>query len=91
MSVTLSGVLIYGIPPENQTKYVSGVLLSASGTSTATAGTAPQGYYLFDNNLQAGGMHTVASLMTENINGITAFDATLVLPRTKKESIRRAF
>jgi PKD repeat protein len=74
---SIAGTVFYGNTPVGQsTKYVSGVLLSANGTFFAS--TNANGSYLLDN-LIAGGAYTVMPSKTGNVNGITSFDATLVL------------
>ncbi|HEX9927083.1 MAG TPA: PKD domain-containing protein [Pyrinomonadaceae bacterium] len=74
---SIAGTLTYGNTPAGQsTKYVSNVLLSANGAFFAS--TNANGSYLLDN-LTAGGSYTVTPSKTGNINGITAYDATLVL------------
>jgi PKD repeat protein len=74
---SIAGTVSYGNTPAGQsTKYVSGVLLSANGAFFAS--TNANGSYLLDN-LNAGGAYTVTPSKTGNVNGITSFDATLVL------------
>lgn len=74
---SIAGTVFYGNTPAGQsTKYVSGVLMSANNAFFAT--TNANGSYLLDN-LIAGGAYTVTPSKTGNVNGITSFDATLVL------------
>jgi CSLREA domain-containing protein len=75
----ISGIVSYGTTPTGQTtKYVSDVALIASGASDASVNTNSSGFYLL-NNLTANGQYTVTPSKTGNVNGITPFDATLVL------------
>ncbi|MDQ4123470.1 MAG: hypothetical protein M3209_18700 [Acidobacteriota bacterium] len=75
----LSGMVIYGVTPTNQMqKSVSGVSLSAAGASSTMTATSTNGEYLLEN-LVSGGQYTITPAKTSDINGITAFDATLVL------------
>lgn len=75
----IAGTVAYETTPTGQTtKYVSGVTLTASGASAVSATTNSSGLYSLDN-LNTGGQYTVTPAKTGNINGITPFDATLVL------------
>ncbi|MDQ4120779.1 MAG: hypothetical protein M3209_04965 [Acidobacteriota bacterium] len=71
-----AGTVTYGT--SLVTKRVSGVLISAVGASSANATTGSTGAYLLDN-LTSGGNYTITPSKTGNVNGITAFDATLIL------------
>ncbi|HEX8265904.1 MAG TPA: PKD domain-containing protein [Pyrinomonadaceae bacterium] len=74
---SIAGTVSYGNTPAGQSaKYVSNVLLSAN--SAFFASTNANGSYSLDN-LTAGGSYTVTPSKTGNINGITSYDATLVL------------
>lgn len=78
-TIGISGTVAYGIIPANGTqKFVSGVLASAAGASSASATTDSSGFYLI-KNLNANGNYSVTLSKTGDENGITAFDATLVL------------
>ncbi|MDQ4121993.1 MAG: hypothetical protein M3209_11170 [Acidobacteriota bacterium] len=77
--VSLSGVVTYGTSPAGQAKFVSGVLLTANGPFIAVADTNVSGNYFFETNLQKDEQYTVVPSKIDRINGITAFDATLVL------------
>lgn len=75
----VSGIVSYGTTPVNQTaKFVSGVLLTISGASSNSSLTDSAGAYSL-NNLNSNGTTNVIASKTGNINGITPFDATLVL------------
>lgn len=79
LSSGVSGAVSYGVTPANQAvKFVPGVLLSATGATTASTNTDALGSYLLDN-LVSGGQYSVMPSKTGGVNGITAFDATLVL------------
>lgn len=71
----ISGTVAYAINPS---KFVSGAMMNASGTTSTSASTNSSGAYLLQG-LADGGNYTVTPAKTGNINGITAFDATLVL------------
>ncbi|MDQ4120274.1 MAG: CHRD domain-containing protein [Acidobacteriota bacterium] len=74
------GNLLYATTPANQpAKFVSNVLLTATGTTNnRTALTNTSGAYLL-NNLNVNDSYAVTLSKLGNVNGITAFDATLVL------------
>jgi Tol biopolymer transport system component len=75
----VAGNVTYGTSPSGQTaKVVSGVTMTASGASSVAASSDSNGAYLL-SNLTAGGEHTITASKTGNVNGITPFDATLVL------------
>jgi CSLREA domain-containing protein len=77
--ISINGTIRYGITPVNQSqKTVSGVLVSASGASIASDTTDSSGAYSL-GNLQSGGQYTVTLSKTGNVNGISPFDATLIL------------
>jgi hypothetical protein len=77
--LTIGGTVSYGITPMNQPQqFVTGVLLTTSGASVVSDSTDAGGIYLLEN-LTANGQYTVTPSKTGNINGITPFDATLVL------------
>lgn len=80
-NLTIAGTVNYAVTPLNQTqKTVAGVLMSASGTGSTSDTTDVNG--LYEIAIQTyGGQYTVTPSKTGNINGITAFDATLVLRR----------
>jgi hypothetical protein len=74
--LSISGTVSYATAPANQSKLVSGVLMNAGSGNSAT--TNSSGIYLLDN-LASGVNYTVTPSKTTGRNGITAFDATLVL------------
>jgi hypothetical protein len=78
--INISGIVSYAITPAEQTaKFVPSVTLTAaSGASSESALTTLAGAYSL-NNLIADGNYTVTPTKTADINGITPFDATLVL------------
>lgn len=73
--LSLRGRITYGT--SSTTKFVSEVLMSVSGASS-TATTNSDGVYLL-SNLISGTEYTATPSKTGNVNGITPFDATLVL------------
>ncbi|MDQ4123047.1 MAG: FG-GAP-like repeat-containing protein [Acidobacteriota bacterium] len=76
---SISGTVIYGITPANQQqKFVSGVLMSVAGASSMFATVDSLGRYQL-RNLTQQGQYTVTPSKSSDINGITSFDATLVL------------
>lgn len=77
---SISGIVSYGTALTGQSKFVSGVLMSAAGTpAVASVMTNAIGTYLLEN-LTTGNNYTVTPSKSGNINGsITPFDATLVL------------
>jgi hypothetical protein len=78
-TIEISGTVKYGILQQNQAqKFVSGVLMSATGASSVSVNSDSVGAYLL-TNLNSGGNYTVTPSKTGQVNGITAFDATLVL------------
>jgi hypothetical protein len=78
-ATTLSGTISYAITMANQaTNFVSGVNLSVTGTSQMSAISNSSGFYQL-SGLTTGGNYMVAPSKTGNVNGITPFDATLVL------------
>jgi CSLREA domain-containing protein len=77
-TTSIIGSVIYAITQVNQSqKTVPGVTVSATGASSASDTTDSSGNYSIEN-LAAGGQYTVTSTKS-GANGITAFDATLVL------------
>jgi hypothetical protein len=75
----LSGNIIYGTTPAGQpAKFVPGVTMVASGPIFQTATTDSTGGYLL-NNLDTSGSYIVTPQKTGSVNGITPFDATLIL------------
>jgi parallel beta-helix repeat protein len=72
---SISGTVTYGT---SAAKTVSGVLMSVSGSASSSINSDSSGNYLL-GNLPAGGRYTVTPSKTGNINGISPFDATLVL------------
>ncbi|HEX8196462.1 MAG TPA: carboxypeptidase regulatory-like domain-containing protein [Pyrinomonadaceae bacterium] len=76
---TVTGIVSYGTTPANQTtKFVSGVNLTTTGTAQMSASTDNSGFYQL-SGLTMGGNYTVTPAKTGNVNGISTFDATLVL------------
>ncbi|MDQ4120766.1 MAG: DNA/RNA non-specific endonuclease [Acidobacteriota bacterium] len=74
-SRSISGTITYAV---NQSKPVPGTMVNASGSSNVSVQTNLSGAYSLEG-LFDGGNYTVTPTKTGNINGITAFDATLVL------------
>ncbi|HEX8399344.1 MAG TPA: PQQ-binding-like beta-propeller repeat protein [Pyrinomonadaceae bacterium] len=78
-SATLSGTISYAITTANQaTKFVSGVNLSTTGTAQMSAISGNSGFYQL-SGLTTGGNYTVTPSKIGNANGISPFDATMVL------------
>jgi pimeloyl-ACP methyl ester carboxylesterase len=78
-NVSVSGTISYGTTPADQTaKFIPDVTLTAAGASPVSAVTDAAGIYLL-NNLTPNANYTVTPSKTGNINGITPFDATLIL------------
>lgn len=75
-AVSISGVISYNTAPAGQPKAVAGVLMSTIGAAPAYSNAS--GFYQIDN-LTNGGNYTVTPSKTGNVNGISPFDATLVL------------
>jgi murein DD-endopeptidase MepM/ murein hydrolase activator NlpD len=76
---SVAGTVTYGTSPANQTqKFVSGALMSVSGITANPLNTGATGTYLVAN-LLAAGQYTVTPTKTGSANGISSFDATLVL------------
>ncbi|HYP49751.1 MAG TPA: cohesin domain-containing protein, partial [Pyrinomonadaceae bacterium] len=76
---TLSGTIRYAATPAGQTaKLVSGVSLTAAGASDAATSTNSNGSYSLEN-LLANEQYTITATKSGNANGISPFDATLVL------------
>jgi parallel beta-helix repeat protein len=74
----ISGTVFYGTTPPNQQRFVPGVTMSVSGAPEMSTSTNSTGDYTV-RNLAAGGNYTVTPSKRDHINGITSFDATLVL------------
>ena len=77
----ITGTVTYGITPANQTtKPVPNVLITATAglTTVASNTTDALGFYQL-NNLTSGTTYTVTPSKSGEVNGITPFDATLVL------------
>lgn len=72
---TIGGNVTYLIAPA---KNVQSATLSTTGDLAANASTNAAGAYSL-SNLSTSGSYTVTPSKTTNVNGITAFDATLVL------------
>jgi hypothetical protein len=78
-SGSISGSIRYGITEANQPqKFVAGVLLSATGTSSASAnsGDATGAYTI--NGLMVGGNYTVTPTKIGEVKGINSLDATRI-------------
>ncbi len=79
---SISGMVAYGTTPTGDAvKFVPGVLLSAAGTSSASASTDMSGAYQI-NNLTSGGNYTVTPSKSGDVNSISSFDASLVSRKT---------
>jgi hypothetical protein len=76
-SFDISGTVFYGTSG-NQQKFVPGVTMSVSGAPEMSTSTNSSGYYTV-RNLVAGGSYTVTPSKRDHVNGISSFDATLVL------------
>ncbi|HYP51073.1 MAG TPA: pre-peptidase C-terminal domain-containing protein, partial [Pyrinomonadaceae bacterium] len=75
----ISGSVTYGTTPIGQTpKVVSNVSLAVTGTASVSAISNALGIYSLEN-LTASGQYTVTPTKSGNVNGISPFDATLVL------------
>jgi hypothetical protein len=75
----ISGAVTYGTTPAGQTpKIVSNVSFTVIGAPSVSATTNALGNYLLEN-LTANGQYTVTPTKSGNVNGISSFDATLVL------------
>lgn len=72
---TIAGTVKYG---SNPSKSVSNVTVGASGSSSLSVNTNSSGAYSL-SNLTNGGSYTITPTKMTGKNGITAFDATLVL------------
>lgn len=77
-SFEISGTVFYGIASPNQGKIVPGVTMSVSGAPEMSTSTNSSGYYTV-RNLAAGGSYTVIPSKRDHVNGISSFDATMVL------------
>lgn len=78
-TASISGAIIYGTTPSGQAdKFVSKVSLTANGSSFDVIETSPNGSYLFED-LVSNGRYSIRLSKTGSVNGITPFDATLVL------------
>jgi hypothetical protein len=74
----ISGTVFYGASSANQQKFVPGVTMSVSGAPEMSTSTNSSGYYTV-RNLAAGGSYTVTPSKRDHVNGISSFDATMVL------------
>jgi hypothetical protein len=78
-TTALSGTIFYGTTPAGSAaKLVSNVSLTATGTTYDSINTNPNGAYTFER-LVMGGAYNVSLSKTGNENGISPFDATLIL------------
>jgi hypothetical protein len=77
-NLEISGTVFYGTTPANQQKLVPGVMMSVLGAPDMSTSTNSTGYYTV-RNLLAGGSYTVTPSKRDHVNGISSFDATLVL------------
>jgi hypothetical protein len=78
LTYSISGNVYYGTPSANQAKPVPNVLLSVTGPTSPYTYTDTTGSYTI-RDLTAGGYYTVTPYKTGGVNGISTFDATLVL------------
>ncbi|HEX8198539.1 MAG TPA: dockerin type I domain-containing protein [Pyrinomonadaceae bacterium] len=79
VTLSISGTVSYGIIQANQAqKKVPDVLLSVTGAPTVSDTTDSMGFYQLDG-LTAGGNYTVTPTKTTDANGISPFDATMIL------------
>jgi CSLREA domain-containing protein len=78
-TASISGTVSYAITLANQPqKFVPQAMVSAVGASAVSVPTDSTGAYLLEN-LTTGSAYTVTPTKSGDINGITPFDATLVL------------
>lgn len=77
-TITISGTVTYGTSATQPRQPVPGVLLSATGASSLSTYTDSLGNYLL-NGFIVNRSYAVTPSKSGNINGITPFDATLVL------------
>jgi hypothetical protein len=78
-TVSLSGSVTYAIKPSGETaKAVANVLFNATGTSNSSAMSDGAGKYSL-SGLIWNGNYTVTPSKDGNINGISPFDATMIL------------
>jgi Zn-dependent metalloprotease len=75
-NLSIAGVVNYGT--SETAKAVPGVLMSVTNSNSAPVNTDSLGAYLI-TNLAASTQYTVTPSKSGNVNGITPFDATLVL------------
>ncbi len=81
-SVSIAGTVTYGTTPAGQpTKFVPGVVLNATGTSSSSAVTNSFGAYSLAN-LISGGTYTVTPSKSGDVNSISSTDASLVARRS---------
>jgi hypothetical protein len=72
---SISGTVTYGT---NLSKFVQGALLSSIGTTSVSDTTDSSGFYQLEG-LTNGGNYPVSPTKSDDINGITPFDATMIL------------
>ena len=72
---SISGTVTYGT---NLSKFVQGVLLSSIGTTSVSDTTDSSGFYQLEG-LTDGGNYPVSPTKSDDINGISPFDATMIL------------
>jgi hypothetical protein len=75
---SISGKVNYGVPSNNLAKPVANVLVTAVGPTTEADTTDQTGNYQLDN-LVPGGTYTVTPSKSGDVNGISPFDATMIL------------
>jgi hypothetical protein len=75
---SISGKVNYGVPSNNPAKPVANVLVTAVGPTTESDTTDQTGNYQLDN-LVPGGTYTVTPSKSGDVNGISPFDATMIL------------
>jgi CSLREA domain-containing protein len=78
-TASIGGVIAYGNTPANQAqKFVPKAMVTAIGASAVSVPTDSSGAYLLEN-LTTGSAYTVSLTKSGDRNGISPFDATLVL------------
>jgi hypothetical protein len=73
----ISGTVTYGIIGSQGLKYVPHVLFTATGTPSSSGQSDLLGAYLLTG--LTNGNYTVSSSKSDNVNGISAYDATLTM------------
>jgi hypothetical protein len=78
-TVSISGMVKYvNTPIGQQQKYVPNAMMTAIGDKTVSLPSDSTGAYKLEN-LTSGSTYTVTPTKADDVNGITAFDATMIL------------